>query len=132
MAKTPKKIKEATTPEANPERADPKPQNGAGNARTVNPTVAKKPLAKGVTGTKSPRSRSVTPRKSSAARKPLAAAVACEKQHGSEHSISDESIRMRAYFIAEGRIKSGVAGDSAHDWLEARRQLQAEAQQQRA
>ena len=73
----------------------------------------------------------MTPRKP-AARKPLAAAVVSKKQPGTEPAISDESIRMRAYFIAERRIKSGVAGDSSHDWLEARRQLQAEAQQQRA
>ena len=41
--------------------------------------------------------------------------------------ISDEEIRIRAYFISEWRRQNGVPGDSAHDWLEARRQLQEEA-----
>ena len=44
-----------------------------------------------------------------------------------EFSISDEDIRIRAYFIAEQRALSGLAGDSASDWLEARRQLFEEA-----
>ena len=34
---------------------------------------------------------------------------------------------MRAYFIAERRIQLSLAGDSAHDWIEARRQLIEEA-----
>jgi hypothetical protein len=34
---------------------------------------------------------------------------------------------MRAYFIAENRIREGREGSSADDWLEARRQLEAEA-----
>jgi hypothetical protein len=34
---------------------------------------------------------------------------------------------VRAYFIAERRILEGIPGSSADDWLEARRQLQAEA-----
>lgn len=41
--------------------------------------------------------------------------------------ISDEEIRLRAYFISERRHRSGVPGDSTRDWLEARRQLQKEA-----
>ena len=36
---------------------------------------------------------------------------------------SDEEIRIRAYFIAERRIQLSLQGDSAHDWIEARRQL---------
>ena len=42
--------------------------------------------------------------------------------------ISEEDIRLRAYFISEGRLQNGIPGDSAHDWLEAQRQLQKEAQ----
>jgi hypothetical protein len=41
--------------------------------------------------------------------------------------ISDEEIRIRAYFISEQRLREGRPGDSGEDWLEARRQLQAEA-----
>ena len=40
---------------------------------------------------------------------------------------SDEEIRIRAYFIAERRIELSLQGDSAHDWIEARRQLVEEA-----
>ena len=36
---------------------------------------------------------------------------------------SDEEIRIRAYFIAERRIQLSLEGDSAHDWIEAKRQL---------
>jgi hypothetical protein len=45
----------------------------------------------------------------------------------SSHEPSDEEIRTRAYFIAERRIQLGLQGDSAHDWIEARRQLVEEA-----
>ena len=45
----------------------------------------------------------------------------------SVHEPSDEEIRIRAYFIAERRIQLSLAGDSAHDWIEARRQLIEEA-----
>jgi hypothetical protein len=36
---------------------------------------------------------------------------------------TDEEIRIRAYFLAERRIQLSLPGDSAHDWIEARRQL---------
>jgi hypothetical protein len=39
------------------------------------------------------------------------------------HEPSDEEIRIRAYFISERRIQLSLQGDSAHDWIEARRQL---------
>ncbi|MFN2476340.1 MAG: DUF2934 domain-containing protein [Chthoniobacterales bacterium] len=42
---------------------------------------------------------------------------------------SDSEIQLRAYFLAEKRLKHGFAGDSAHDWLEAKRQLVEEAAQ---
>ncbi len=40
---------------------------------------------------------------------------------------SDEQIRIRAYFIAERRLQLSLHGDSAHDWIEAKRQLIEEA-----
>ena len=40
---------------------------------------------------------------------------------------SDDEIRLRAYFIAERRIRLSLPGDSDHDWIEARRQLIEEA-----
>jgi hypothetical protein len=39
---------------------------------------------------------------------------------------SDEQIRLRAYFIAERRLRLSLPGDSNDDWIEARRQLVAE------
>ena len=41
---------------------------------------------------------------------------------------SDDEIRLRAYFLAERRHQLSLPGDSAHDWIEARRQLTEEAQ----
>jgi hypothetical protein len=41
---------------------------------------------------------------------------------------TDDEIRLRAYFLAERRHKLCLPGDSAHDWIEARRQLIEEAQ----
>lgn len=41
---------------------------------------------------------------------------------------TDEAIRLRAYFIAENRVRAGLHGDPSNDWIEARRQLLEEAQ----
>jgi hypothetical protein len=41
---------------------------------------------------------------------------------------TDDAIRIRAYFLAERRLRLSLPGDSAHDWIEARRQLIEEAQ----
>ena len=43
------------------------------------------------------------------------------------HEPTDEEIRIRAYFLAERRMQLSLPGDSAHDWIEARRQLIEEA-----
>lgn len=40
---------------------------------------------------------------------------------------TDEAIRIRAYFIAERRMRLAIPGDPSLDWLEARRQLLNEA-----
>ena len=50
-----------------------------------------------------------------------------KKAAPSQVAVSDDDIRLRAYFLAEERMRKGIEGDSAHDWLEARRQLLAEA-----
>ena len=42
--------------------------------------------------------------------------------------ISMEDIALRAYYLGETRLKLGLPGDSAQDWIEAERQLVAEAQ----
>ncbi len=56
-----------------------------------------------------------------------------KRPSASKHATSrpaeptDEEIRLRAYFLAERRQKLSLPGDSAHDWIEARRQLIEEA-----
>lgn len=41
--------------------------------------------------------------------------------------LSEETIRLRAYFISERRRRFALPGDAESDWLEAKRQLLAEA-----
>ena len=40
---------------------------------------------------------------------------------------TDEAIRIRAYFIAERRLRLAIPGEPSLDWLEAKRQLLDEA-----
>ena len=58
------------------------------------------------------------------AKKPKAAP---RKKAAKAAAISGEDIALRAYFIAERRHKMGWHGDSTGDWVEAERQLKAEA-----
>ena len=44
----------------------------------------------------------------------------------SKVEITDEAIRVRAYFISQERIRFAIPGDPKTDWIEARRQLLAE------
>jgi hypothetical protein len=69
---------------------------------------AKKPAAK----------RTATTARSSAKKAPSPSRV---------QEPSDDQIRLRAYFLAERRHQLSLPGDSAHDWIEARRQLIEEA-----
>jgi hypothetical protein len=64
-------------------------------------------------------------KKSALASKPPVPAKASRGAAGPEPS--DEEIRIRAYFIAERRLQLSLQGDSAHDWIEAKRQLVDEA-----
>ncbi|MGI9115868.1 MAG: hypothetical protein DLM52_02450 [Chthoniobacterales bacterium] len=59
-------------------------------------------------------------------RKRAAAAASQTSTDTAPVEISDEAIRLRAYFIAEERLRRSAPGDSESDWLEARRQLLAE------
>jgi Protein of unknown function (DUF2934) len=40
---------------------------------------------------------------------------------------SEETVRLRAYFISERRRRFALPGDAESDWLEAKRQLLSEA-----
>jgi hypothetical protein len=66
-------------------------------------------------------------KKTLATRKPPNGTLAGADGVSRRIEISDDDIRLRAYFIAERRMQSGVPGDSTHDWWEAHRQLQEEA-----
>jgi hypothetical protein len=46
-------------------------------------------------------------------------------------AITNENIGLRAYFIAERRLKMGWSGDSTSDWVEAERQLLVEIKKKR-
>ena len=73
-----------------------------------------------------PRQKKVAPKKKTIrASKPAASKKASSPVSAREPS--DEEIRIRAYFIAERRIQLSLEGDSAHDWIEAKRQLVEEA-----
>ena len=63
--------------------------------------------------------RASSPRKKAMTRKTPAT-------KGEKSRVSDEAIRIRAYFISEQRERVGIPGDANSDWVEARRQLLAE------
>ncbi len=84
---------------------------------------AKASAASGKTGRKR---SSAAQRKTTPGDKPRKT-LAKKKPAPAQSAVSDDDIRLRAYFLAEERARKGVAGDSAHDWMEARRQLLAEA-----
>lgn len=129
MAKSSSKSKEAALTESKP--AVPETENQSGNGsvpgekRPAAKGAAKKPAKAGAKAKAAGKSRGTAPRKSAAPRKPRALKPGNSKARRT--SISDEDIRIRAYFISERRQQEGRPGDSAHDWLEAHRQLQEEA-----
>ena len=79
-----------------------------------------------------------TPRRATAAKKPrkaretgkqparisAAAGADVTPVHGEP---SEDVVRLRAYFISERRRRFALPGDTESDWLEAKRQLLAEA-----
>ena len=76
--------------------------------------------------------RAVTSRKKSAPRQNKVAAPQQNKnsiptEAAAPAKPSDEQIRLRAYFISERRRRFALPGDAESDWLEAIRQLLAEA-----
>ena len=114
MARKPKTTVEdkpgdnAAAPSANGKMNVPEPKKkaraGASPAKKKKPATAKK------TSTKPPTTSAAKPSTS----RPV--------------EPTDEEIRLRAYFLAERRHKLSLPGDSAHDWIEARRQLIEESQ----
>ena len=66
----------------------------------------------------------VAKRASSPRKKPTTRKTPAIKKEKSR--VTDEAIRIRAYFISEQRERVGIPGDANSDWIEARRQLLAE------
>lgn len=92
-------------------------------ARATEGIVEPKPRRKSAPA--APRKKKTAPKKKPApARQPPGRAKA-PRDVAAEPS--DEEIRIRAYFIAERRLQLSLQGDSAHDWIEAKRQLVEEA-----
>jgi hypothetical protein len=96
------------------------------------PTQADGPISE----PKSPKAarprRAATSRKKSALRHNKIAALQQEKismpaEARAPAEPSDEQVRLRAYFISERRRRFALPGDAESDWLEAIRQLLAEA-----
>ena len=72
--------------------------------------------------------RTSTTRKTSGAiaKKSLAAGtgkVSMPAEAGTMTELSDDAVRLRAYFISERRRRFALPGNAESDWLEARRQL---------
>jgi hypothetical protein len=69
--------------------------------------------------------RAPRPRRAATGRKKTADKVSIPPPTASEPS--DDTIRLRAYFISERRRRFALPGDAESDWLEAKRQLLFEA-----
>jgi hypothetical protein len=89
-------------------------------ARISNGMVAPKAKAKPTSA--GSKKKKTTPKKEKA-HSPVKPAATKKTAPAKTAGPSDEQIRIRAYFIAEGRHRLAIAGDSAHDWIEAKRQL---------
>jgi hypothetical protein len=91
------------------------------------------PATTGKLSAPEPKKKAATPakkKKPAAARKPSIRKpeTSATKAAGSRPvGPTDDEIRIRAYFLAERRHQLLLPGDSAHDWIEARRQLIEEA-----
>ena len=79
-----------------------------------------------------------TPRRATAAKKPpkprdtseRTAYISVDPQPdvtAVSEAPSEDAVRLRAYFISERRRRFALPGDTESDWLEAKRQLLAEA-----
>jgi hypothetical protein len=88
------------------------------------PKKSKDIQSENANGARSPVKKSV--RKKPAARKKASKPAPAETPIKATPP-SDEQIRTRAYFIAEKREQLSIKGDHHGDWLEAKRQLFAEA-----
>lgn len=90
--------------------------SAAGNGNGAAAPRKKAPSAPAKAKAKKPAAKKPTPTTPRGAAKKASSAPALREP-------TDEEIRIRAYFLAERRLQLSLPGDSAHDWIEARRQL---------
>lgn len=95
-----------------PPPAEPAPLTPAAPAAKTKKAPFRKPAAK----------KQPAPKKTAARKEPVIEEVVVE-----EIVLSTDDIALRAYFIAEARRNRGEWGDETGDWVEAERQLRAEA-----
>jgi hypothetical protein len=88
------------------------PAEADGSSSEVKPRKASRPR------------RRATGRKKSAT---AGAKISTTPEAGRLSELSDDAIRLRAYFISERRRRFALPGDADSDWLEAKRQLLFEA-----
>ena len=123
MAKSSKKTKDAISDV----RSASEPQTAAPGS---NPTATKNSATASNAGKPAPKRAGTAARKVNPATRTRKASSR-KKAPSAQVAVSDEDIRIRAYFIAEKRAGQSQPGDSSSDWLEARRQLLAETAEQR-
>lgn len=97
-----------------------KKTNKTKTAAPVKRAAKTKPAAENVTTPEPARAKPKTAARPAAA-KPTA------RKNSRKPGFSQRDIALRAYFIAERRMASGLHGDPHQDWIEAERQLSSEA-----
>lgn len=113
---------QTTVPKKPKSSVENKPAQSAGAHSANGKTNGAEPKKKPRPAASSAKKKKPAAPKKSAGKKPSAPAPKAAFEP------TDEQIRLRAYFIAERRHQLSLPGDSAHDWIEARRQLIDEAQ----
>ena len=101
--------------------------------RTAAAEVPVPPQAESAPALPAAKSKKAPARKPAANKKPAAPKAPARKETVIEEIVIEEivlrtdDIALRAYFIAEARRNRGEWGDETGDWVEAERQLRAEA-----
>jgi len=130
MAKTSKKFRETAVAQSGPASELPG-ANSPGKDTPAGSAISKisgAESSKTKGKSKAPAKRATRPAgKTQRTRKSRAVTPTGQADPSQRVEFSEDDIRLRAYFIAEQRMQSGMPGDSANDWWEAHRQLQEEA-----
>ena len=131
-------IKKTPTPAkvSTPSPAKPAPKSKAPKveapALTIEAAVAKPArAAKPVEAAKKPTAAKASPVKKAASNKAAEAKSATvikpEPAKVTKAPVSLDDVALRAYFISEKRRALGIPGDEHQDWIDAEREIQAEA-----